>query len=473
MNWMSRLFGNKAATSFGWTAAEMLAMTGGTQQQTWLVDRGYRFVFVLMPLAGGARGIVEFDAASMRLRLANGDEISPIGLAVCLDEDFRGRVGQKLPSFFSTSRIAVHQQTGRCYAAVYVLAHDQSPQSIEIGGQFVELSQAPPIAEGSPGGPERTLIEIKSETSLRDHVPFAHEEASLRGFEVCDQPEAGPGVLAVGSFKDMSVVVARVGTGVLADCGAVRSQDISANLRDGTSVKALGMVVHISMAGAPPFGWGDKLAWGHGSMSLEPGGTLTYMHSYAGPFSAISEADCKVVAVFPAQVQLKNLLEIVVGSEHAGLRDGTLIREGGGGRVTGLSELYLVFAELDPNSGTKIGFLPTVSGLEPSHTIENLRILLANLSRGRTILNIDESIWDSAEYWSTDGALLAADFQLAGLATNPVLVVVRWKVQGAAPVLLAPERQSLARTVIEHAREHDPNYGRFMDRNRSAFGVGK
>lgn len=473
MSWASRLFGNEAATSLGWTTAEMLAMMGGAEQQTWLVDRGYRFVFALMPLAGAARGIVDFDAASMRMRLANGADVAPIGLAVCLDEDFRGRVGQKLPSFFSTTRIAVHQQTGRCYAPVYVLTHDQAPLSIEIGGQFVELAQAPAIAEGSPGGPDRTLIEVKSKTSLRDHVPFAHEEASLRGFEVCDQPVEGPGIVAAGSFKDMSVVVARMSTAVLAHRGAVRSQDISAKMRDGTSVKALGMVVHISMAGAPPFGWGDKLAWGPRTMSLEAGGTVTYMHSYAGPFSAISEADCKVAAVFPAQVQLKDLLEIVVGSQRAGLRDGTLIREGGGGRVAGLSELYLVFAELDPSSGTKIGFLPTVSGLESSHTIENLRILLANLSRGRTILNIDESTWDSAEYWSTDGSLLAADFQLAGLASNPVLVVVRWKVQGAAPILLAPERQSLAQAVIEHARKHDPNYGRFMDRNRSVFGPGE
>lgn len=334
MSWVSRLFksgeGAEKNKPVGWTTADMLAMMGDGAAQTWLVDRGYRFVFVLMPLAGSPNGIIEFDAETARLRLADGTEVAPIGLAVCLDANFRGRVGQKLPSFLSTSRVTIRQESGSRYARVYVLPHEQTPQAVACEGRYIELAAAlaPGDGDGKPGGPDRTQIEVKSEAKLRDHVPFAHAEGSLRGFNVYDQPTPGSGIVAVGSFKDMSVIVARVGAGAMADGAAIRSQDVSANLSDGTSVKALGMVVRIRMAGAPPIGWGDKVKVGPHSMSLEPGGTVTCMQQYAGPFSAISEADCKVAAVFPAQVQLTTLLEIVVGSERAGLREGTLIRNG-------------------------------------------------------------------------------------------------------------------------------------------------
>ena len=334
MSWVSRLFksgaGGEKNKPIGWTTADMLAMLGDGEPQTWLVDRGYQFVFVLMPLAGSPDGIIEFDAESAQLRLADGTEVAPIGLAVCLDANFRGRVGQKLPSFLSTSRVAIRQQSGRCYARVYALPHEQTPQAEASEGRYVELAAALASGDGDgkPGGPDRTQIEVKSEAKLLDHVPFAHAEGSLRGFNVYDQPTPGPGIVAVGTFKDMSVIVARVGAGAMADGAAIRSQDVSANLSDGTSVQALGMVLRVRMANAPPIGWGNKVNVGPHSMSLEPGGTVNFMPQYAGPFSAISEADCKVVAVFPAQVQLKNLIEIAVGTERAGLHEGTLIRNG-------------------------------------------------------------------------------------------------------------------------------------------------
>jgi hypothetical protein len=335
MSWISRLFkSNDAAAAakalpLGWTSGEMLAMAGDDAPQTWLIDHGHRFVFVLMPLAGVRDAVIHFDAARARLRLADGSEVQPIGLAVCLDADFRGRVGQKLPSLLSTSRVTIRQQSGTCYAHVYVLAQQQTPQTVESGGNFVEVAELPSQdGDGKPGGPERTQLQVMSEAQLRDHVPFAHAEGSLRGFDVCDQPAPGPGIVAAGSFKGMSVIVARMNCALVANGGAVRSQDISAQLRDGTQVNALGMVVRIRMANAPPFGWGDKLNVTLNSMSLEPGGAVNFMPQYTGPFSAIGEADCKVVAVFPAQVHLKDLLEIVVGSERAGLRDGTLIRKG-------------------------------------------------------------------------------------------------------------------------------------------------
>lgn len=337
MSWMSRLFKPGDADSkngpIGWTTAEMLAMAGDGAPQTWLVDRNHRFAFVLMPLAGVHGGVVEFDAERARLRLTDGAEVHPIGLAVCLDADFRGRVGQKLPSFLSTSRVTISQQSGSCYARVYALAQHQTPHAVETSGGYVELAPAlaPSDGDGKPGGPERTQIEVKSQAQLRDHVPFAHAEGSLRGFDVCEQPAPGPGIVAAGSFKDMSIIVARMGGTLVANGAEVRSQDISAKLRDGSSVNALGMAVRIRMSGAPPFGWGDKLKIGPHSMSLEPGGTVNFMPQYAGPFSAIGGADCKVAAVFPAHVQLRQLLEIVIGSEHAGLHEGTLIRNGQSG----------------------------------------------------------------------------------------------------------------------------------------------
>lgn len=136
-------------------------------------------------------------------------------------------------------------------------------------------------------------------------------------------------------------------------------------------------------------------------------------------------------------------------------------------------EIYVILVELDPNSGTKVNFLPTVSGLKAGDTVENLRVLLVNLSRERTILNFNETIWDAAEYWDLNGTPLATDFPLSRLALTPELIIVRGLVQGSPPTLQADQRHSLAKSFLEYARGQDSRYAKFRERNRIAVELAK
>ena len=125
--------------------------------------------------------------------------------------------------------------------------------------------------------------------------------------------------------------------------------------------------------------------------------------------------------------------------------------------------VYLVHAVLDPNSGTSIGFLPTVRGLGDESTLENVTALLANLSRTDAINGFDEQHWYTTQYWAADGTLLDGAFPVGNLPSPRTLLVVKWAGGPENALRLGVEESGpIAQSILNYARENDEKYNDFL-----------
>ena len=324
-----KLFGRKDGI-VGWTTCDMVYMGLPGRSEPWRADRGYVFVIVLVPLRNVRNNVIDFKASDVPLTLSTGDIKHPVGLGLCFDEEFRGLSGQHAGTLFSTTELMMEQKAGSCFAFVYALWHDQVPQSMTYQGTRLELGERldPEEGRGAPGAPERSQMEAKSAAHLRDHVPFAHSDTSHNGFTTYQQSVPGPGIVAVGPYKDNSIVAFRITPDAVANGAMISTQGISATLDDGQTIAALGAALRVQMQDAPPFGWADKANLGVNTKTLQAGGTINFMHEYTGPFSAVSEHDCKIAAVFPGAAQWDKVRKVHIGDYTAGLGDGTLVFDG-------------------------------------------------------------------------------------------------------------------------------------------------
>jgi len=125
--------------------------------------------------------------------------------------------------------------------------------------------------------------------------------------------------------------------------------------------------------------------------------------------------------------------------------------------------IYLVHAVLDPNSGTRIGFLPMVRGLREDATLENVTTLLANLSQSGTIDSFDEHHWHTTQFWATDGTLLDSTFPIVSLPSPRAVLVIKWAGGPENALRLAVEESGpIARSILNYASENDAKYAEYF-----------
>ena len=125
-------------------------------------------------------------------------------------------------------------------------------------------------------------------------------------------------------------------------------------------------------------------------------------------------------------------------------------------------DLYLIHATLDPNSGSLIGFPPTIQGLPQDATIANLITLFGNLhSMGQVGDSLAPPAIDRMQFWAMDGTTLTRTQPLRGLPEPRVVILVAWNNE-PAPVLPKHQACSIAESFFNYAREHDDNFVKFF-----------
>ncbi|HNP64918.1 MAG TPA: hypothetical protein PKH39_13360 [Woeseiaceae bacterium] len=125
-------------------------------------------------------------------------------------------------------------------------------------------------------------------------------------------------------------------------------------------------------------------------------------------------------------------------------------------------DVYLIHATLDSNSGSQIGFPPTIQGLARDATISNLITLLGNLhSMGHVGEPLAPAAVARMQFWGIDGTTLAHTQPLNGLPEPRVVLLVSW--QGEKnPVLSKEQAKPLADSILNYARENDDNFANFF-----------
>lgn len=125
-------------------------------------------------------------------------------------------------------------------------------------------------------------------------------------------------------------------------------------------------------------------------------------------------------------------------------------------------DLYLIHATVDPNSGTQIGFPPTIQGLPHDATITNLIALLNNLhSMGQVSDVFAPMAVARMQFWGIDGTNLTHTQSLRGLPEPRVVLLITWATN-PAPVLPKEQSHRLAQSFFNYARENDGNFASFF-----------
>jgi len=125
-------------------------------------------------------------------------------------------------------------------------------------------------------------------------------------------------------------------------------------------------------------------------------------------------------------------------------------------------DLYLIHATVDPNSGSQIGFPPTIQGLPHDATISNLIALLNNLhAMGQVGDVLAPAAVARMQFWGIDGTNLARTQSLCGLPEPRVVLLVTWATN-PAPVLPTEQSRTLAKSFFNYARENDGNFTKFF-----------
>ena len=127
----------------GWVETPMIGLAAGVLE-AWRVERGYRLVIVLIRRGHGDFDVT-FDSANNLMRLDDGREIQSVGVVACLEDDFRGANGQRLPALLSTASSAFTQHTGSCFGYAYAFEEVREPRSVRHGGRWTNsLSRLSP-----------------------------------------------------------------------------------------------------------------------------------------------------------------------------------------------------------------------------------------------------------------------------------------------------------------------------------------
>jgi hypothetical protein len=311
----------------GWVETPMV-LEPVVSHKPWRVERGYCLAIILVR-QGNVGFDIRFDAPEHLMRLDDGQEIQPIGVAVRLEDDFRGADGQHLPCLLSTGTIVLRQNAGHCFGYAYAFDDVRKPATVRHDGKWTNALEKLSPSLGGPFGEGALSMQITalSKASIRDHIPFCDQDGALKGFSVFRPPDAQYGIRTIGQRKEHSIVAVRVRPDKGHEFNSIRPQEIRVKLRDGTVLNATGLV--IPLQGMPiPYGLLDKGVVTPNEKSIDAGGTLRYLYDYLGPITGVSQLDCKVVAAFDSRVTLDTIATVIVGNYMAEPVEGTVIFEG-------------------------------------------------------------------------------------------------------------------------------------------------
>ena len=131
-------FGQKERL-LGAVRCTMVALAG--TEDVWKPERGASIILAMFSLNRSRR--IDFDSDQESARLADGTQIKPVGLVVCLNEDFRGLEGQRIPMLRSTSHVSVEQESGDCFAYAFAVEERYPPIEISHKGNWQSLEVLP------------------------------------------------------------------------------------------------------------------------------------------------------------------------------------------------------------------------------------------------------------------------------------------------------------------------------------------
>lgn len=125
-------------------------------------------------------------------------------------------------------------------------------------------------------------------------------------------------------------------------------------------------------------------------------------------------------------------------------------------------DLYLIHATIDPDSGSQIGFPPTIQGLPQDATITNLIALLNNLHANGHVSDVFAPMAVARmQFWGIDGTNLAHTQSLRGLPEPRVVLLITWAMNQAR-VLPKEQSRTLAQSFFNYAKENDTNFAKFF-----------
>jgi len=286
----------------------------------WKAELGYRLALVVVRFDEQAVEVV-FDGAQHPMRLDDGTQITPIGLAVCFNDGFRGAPGQKLPLFLSSSSMHVAVTTGNCFGFVYAFDGIREPAAVRFEGAWTgPLPMLPVSGAVGTGVPPSMGLSFPQGAAVRGHVPYCDPMEVPAGFWFFKPAGAQCGIRALGAHDGIGIVSIRLPQDEARRIGPIQREDVRLELRDGTTLESTGLLISTHGLAAPeqlaeyPVGVMDKGSVGPGSVSLFGHGTVRFLRDYRGPRCGYSNEDCKIVAAFDRVVAWEELDTAIVGA---------------------------------------------------------------------------------------------------------------------------------------------------------------
>ncbi len=289
----------------GWLRTTALSCM--PKEEAWRPYPGHSFGLLLMKLP--IDKIIEINESILSVSLTGGRTVIPFGIAIALDEGFRGEPGQKVPQVICTERAKIKQDSGDCFAYVFDLCGDDTPTSTTFRGYNYELE--PELTAGALGlgGPPRGSIQAISKVDLMMGVPYGYRAVatgSRKGFMSAPQKH---GIILIENWQDNSIVLLTARENVLQ---VMSNREIRAMLRDGTMVESLGVVIDLKEGEFPTnYGCLSKCyRVTTDSKQLMGGGTLMYLYDYYSQLTILSRFESKVAVMFPGSVRSDTLARV-------------------------------------------------------------------------------------------------------------------------------------------------------------------